>query len=231
VADRVVLEVFRWRPGRRPQLERFELPRRTTVLDLLVAAREEDGSLAVRMGCGQGICGACAVLVDGRFALACRERVGRRRRLTVLPLPRLPMIADLVVDLGPFWRAHREIRPYLVPGSQAGQSPAERRRVAGAAGCCLCGSCFVACPAHWKGSFGLGPAALGQLYRFWADSRDRDGSGRLRRAARPDGVWRCHASFTCSEVCPQGVDPARQLELLRRAVLRELIPARRDGRH
>ncbi|MDQ7793197.1 MAG: succinate dehydrogenase iron-sulfur subunit [bacterium] len=228
------LEIYRWEPRRepRPRFQFFHRPwqSRLTVLGLLQEVYEEhDSSLAFRSSCREGICGACAMLVNGRYRLACATPVADlgTKCITVAPLPRLRVIKDLVVDLEPFWRAHEAVRPYLTPpsgppgGREFLQSPRDRERMGQAIACILCGSCFSACPTHWTGKHDLGPAALTRTFRFYADSRDGDGAARLARADR--GLWRCRYALNCTDACPRNVNPAHHIRELRRQAVRSWL--------
>jgi succinate dehydrogenase / fumarate reductase iron-sulfur subunit len=208
-----------------------------TVLSLLFEARDRyDDSLAFRYSCRGAVCGSCAMLINRVPRLACRTQVepllaGRAgvelrpypaiqsgeqwnsaEEVLVEPLPHLPVLKDLVVDMMKFYELLRAVRPVLRP---AGAAPERENRMAPAAvreleqytNCILCGACFGACPICGESSDYLGPAALAQLYRFHIDPREaRDGS-RLALGDKPDGWWACRFYTNCRLVCPKGVPP------------------------
>jgi succinate dehydrogenase / fumarate reductase iron-sulfur subunit len=196
------------------------------VLDGLIRIKDElDGTLTFRRSCAHGICGSCAVKVNGRNRLACQTLMGDLPETVVLePLPAFSVIKDLVVDFGPFFRKNEEVLPCLInnevpPERERLQSPEEQERILQSITCIMCGSCTSACPVHWADREYLGPAALLKAFRFILDSRDRAQAERLRRISREDGVWRCHSIFNCVEVCPKEIDITAHLTQLKRLAL------------
>jgi len=189
----------------------------TTVLEALLRVQsEQDGSLAFRYACRGAVCGSCAMLINGDVALACRTQVHGLGTdvVTVGPVPNLPVIRDLVVDLGPFFEKDESVRPWLVP---SGPDPERERLVKpdewGEAepytNCILCASCYGACPVPARDPDYLGPAALAKHYRFLADPRDGADEDRLALVAGEHGVAACDVVWRCVRVCPKGVTPTK----------------------
>ncbi len=183
------------------------------VLDLLHRVKyEQDGTLTFRRSCAHGVCGSDAMLVNGRNRLACKIRVDQlgRRRITVAPLPGLPVVKDLVVDMDGFFDRYRKVMPYLVADSPAPererrQSPEQRHRFDDTTKCILCAACTSSCPSFWAKSDYVGPAAIVNAHRFIFDSRDEAAHERLEILADKDGVWRCRTIFNCTDACPRGI--------------------------
>jgi succinate dehydrogenase / fumarate reductase iron-sulfur subunit len=188
-----------------------------TVLEALHRIQEEqDGSLAFRYACRGAVCGSCAVTINGDVALACRTQVQRlgTEVVTVSPLPNLPVIRDLVVDLEPFLDKDLAVQPWLQPG---GPDPDSERLVPpeqwGEAepytNCILCASCYGICPVPGRDPDYLGPAALAKHYRFLADPRDAADDARLKLVSGEHGVSACDTVWRCVRVCPKGVPPTK----------------------
>lgn len=192
------------------------------VIDALFAIqRSEDSSLAFRVSCRAGICGSCAVRVDGRERLACQTPLSiLRDRFSVQPLRHLPVLRDLVCDLDPFFerygRVHPEFRPGPEPGRPVPATPAERAVVDRLINCISCGACHSACDEVGLNPAFIGPAGLARALALAADRRDRDPQARLSVATGKDGVWRCHSIGSCNIVCPKAVAPALAIHVLRR---------------
>jgi succinate dehydrogenase / fumarate reductase iron-sulfur subunit len=185
---------------------------------------EQDGSLTYRRSCGHAVCGSCAMTIDGSSRLACKTLVKDLPGgpVRVEPLRGFPVIKDLVVDLSPFYRNLRAVRPWFEarsprPARERRQSPAQYEAIDDATKCILCGSCTSACPSFWKNEAYLGPAALVKAWRFLGDSRDDAKAERVEAVDGKDGVWRCHTVFNCKEACPKGIDIPAVLARLKRA--------------
>jgi succinate dehydrogenase/fumarate reductase iron-sulfur protein len=192
------------------------------VVDALFAVQvEHDPSLAFRVSCRAGMCGSCAVRVDGRERLACQTPlalVGGSPR--VEPLRHLPVLRDLVVDLDPFFEKWARVLPAFT-GRPDLREPAsvrheDRRLVDRTINCITCGACHSACDVVGLNPRFLGPAALARAYALIADVRAVDGAKRLSVAAGPDGAWRCHTEGPCTVVCPKAVAPTLAIQALRR---------------
>ncbi|TWH18338.1 succinate dehydrogenase / fumarate reductase iron-sulfur subunit/fumarate reductase iron-sulfur subunit [Prauserella rugosa] len=198
------------------------------VLDVLLAVqREHDPALGFRFSCRVGMCGTCTVRVDGRSVLACQTEVpDDTTRIRLDPLAGLPVVRDLVVDTGPFWRAWAQVRPYLVPDEAAETGmdtepaviqpdSAEREVIDPALDCIGCAACFSSCGIASAHRDFLGPAALNRALVLIADSRDAASRERLDVIGGESGVDRCHYIYGCSAACPKGLDPARAIRRLR----------------
>jgi succinate dehydrogenase / fumarate reductase, iron-sulfur subunit len=212
----VLLEVFRYAPGDpAPRFDRFRVPvgPRTTVLDALLAVRRHnDPSLTVRHSCLHGSCGSCGMRVNGREILACVTRLdGLGDPVVVEPLAGAPLVGDLVVDMEGLYRRLEPAGRPLVRASQRFED------------CIECGLCLSACPVAGDPRF-LGPVALAAAERVLAEPRGADPRTVLGWVDDAHGVWRCHAAFECSEVCPAGVDPGGAIMRLRRRLLADRLP-------
>lgn len=208
-----------------PHYDTFEVctKPRMTVLDALFSVLEkQDHLLAFRYSCRSAVCGSCATFINGRHRLACNTQISELGTdITIAPLPRLPVIRDLVVDLHPFFQNMEMVRPYFearepYPEKEFVQSPKDRRSIDVAIDCIDCGACFSACPSVWTDPNYLGPAALVKAARFVADSRDVAKHERLRLVGCEDGLWRCHTIFNCADACPKSIDPPHFIQYLKR---------------
>ena len=235
--DGVALTVLRYDPrkGGDPYYQTFTVTatKDTTVLDALFQILEtQDYSLAFRYSCRSAVCGSCAMFINGRHRLACSTLISQvGRDIIVHPLPHLPIIKDLVVDLTSFFEKYEIVKPYVVPtrplpGKEWIQSPKERSRINDSTDCIMCAACYSSCPSVWTGKKYLGPAALLWAYRFAADSRDGVLRDRLGVLGLEDGLWRCHTIFNCTEACPKSLNPARFIESLKRTATKETLKAR-----
>ncbi len=194
-----------------------------TVLDALFQLLEEqDRTLAFRYSCRSAVCGSCAVVINGRQRLACKTQVSKLgREITVGPLPHIPVIRDMVVNLQPFFHRMEMMKPYLetreqYPAKEFIQSPKDRDAIDVAIDCIDCMACFSACPSSWTDPTYPGPAAFVKAARFIADTRDAATKERLRLVGCEDGVWRCHTIFNCAEACPKSIDPPIFIQYLKR---------------
>lgn len=223
---RRLLTVRVWRQeqgvGGRLEAYRVRVAERGMVVDALAAVQAEiDSTLAFRVSCRAGICGSCAVRVDGRERLACQtplDSLGAGFR--VEPLRHLPVLRDLVVDLDPFFERYGRVQPEFRPRPDLAQparvTAAERGLVERAIDCISCGACYSACDVAGRDPGFLGPAALARAWALIGDTRDGDAARRLEVAAGGDGAWRCHSIGACDVVCPRAVAPALAIQALRR---------------
>lgn len=213
------LRVYRYDPesSGSPRMQTYALDfdtRGKMVLDALIALKEVDDSLAFRRSCREGVCGSDGLNINGINRLACVTPIDELQEpIEIRPLPRLPVVRDLVVDLEQFYRHYRTVKPYLInldpePENERLQSAEARAELDGLYECILCGCCTTACPSFWwnPDKF-LGPAALLQAYRFIADSRDQATDARLDDLEDPYRLFRCHSIMNCVEVCPKGLNP------------------------
>jgi len=214
---RIELRILRYDPERdaKPHWASYDIeadPKLDRVLDLLHRVKYElDGSLTFRRSCGHGICGSDAILINGRNRLACKERIEKLgRRISIAPLPGLPVVKDLVVDMEGFFESYRSVMPFLVndrplPARERLQSAEDRARYDDTTKCILCAACTTSCPSFWANDGYVGPAAIVNAHRFIFDTRDDAAEERLEILAGDDGVWRCRTIFNCTDACPRGI--------------------------
>lgn len=209
-----------------------ELPgdRDLMVLDVLEMLKAEDPTLSYRRSCREGVCGSDGINMNGRNGLACItpvSSVAKRGKLILRPLPGLPVVRDLVVDMTQFYRQYEKIKPYLIndkppPAQERLQTPEERAELDGLYECILCACCSTSCPSFWwnPDKF-IGPAGLLQAYRFLADSRDTATAERLSELDDPFSVFRCRGIMNCVSVCPKGLNPTRAIGKIRTMLLQQ----------
>lgn len=198
------------------------------VLDVLELLKAKDPSLSYRRSCREGVCGSDGVNMNGKNGLACVTALSetvKNNKLVVRPLPGLPVIRDLVVDMGMFYAQYEKIKPFLVndqpaPAIERLQTPEEREKLDGLYECILCACCSTSCPSFWwNPDRFIGPAGLLQAYRFLADSRDTATETRLAELDDPFSVFRCHGIQNCVSVCPKGLNPTRAIGHIRNMLL------------
>jgi succinate dehydrogenase / fumarate reductase iron-sulfur subunit len=232
------ISVYRYDPDKdkAPYLQAFqvEMPegRDLMVLDVLELIKESDPTVSYRRSCREGVCGSDGVNMNGKNGLACItpiSEVARRGKLTIKPLPGLPVIRDLVVDMEQFYDSYEKIEPYLInknvpPEQERLQSPEEREKLDGLYECILCACCSTACPSFWwnPDKF-IGPSGLLQAYRFLADSRDTATEERLANLEDPFSVFRCRGIMNCVNVCPKGLNPTRAIGHIRTMLLKRAV--------
>jgi succinate dehydrogenase / fumarate reductase iron-sulfur subunit len=215
--------IYRFNPetDNKPRMQAYELPDdagAVMLLDALLLLKQQDDSLGFRRSCREGVCGSDGMNINGRNGLACIKPLKELRQPIVLrPLPGVPVIRDLIVDLSQFYSHYRAVKPWLInndpePEIERLQSPEERDKLDGLYECILCACCTTSCPSFWwnPDKF-LGPAALLQSLRFLADSRDQATGERLDDLEDPYKLFRCHTIMNCVEVCPKGLNPTRAI--------------------
>jgi succinate dehydrogenase and fumarate reductase iron-sulfur protein len=227
-------KVYRWNPddGENPRTDIYEVDLDTCgpmVLDALLKIKNEiDPTLTFRRSCREGICGSCAMNIDGTNTLACTRAIEdcRQEVIPVYPLPHMPVIKDLVPDLTHFYAQYASIRPWIrtqtepPPDRERLQSPADRDKLDGLYECILCACCSTSCPSYWwNGDRYLGPAILLQAYRWIADSRDEDTGTRLDELEDPFKLYRCHTIMNCARTCPKGLNPAKAIGAIKQLML------------
>ncbi|MCW5713238.1 MAG: succinate dehydrogenase iron-sulfur subunit [Bauldia sp.] len=235
VADAVeprTLRVYRWSPddGRNPHVDTFEIDAAATgpmVLDALIAIKDElDPTLTFRRSCREGVCGSCAMNIDGQNALACTHALADCEDVVkVYPLPHQPVVKDLVPDLTEFYAQHASVEPWLhddgaaAPEKERLQSEGQRAQLDGLYECILCACCSTACPSYWWNSDRfLGPATLLQAQRWISDSRDAATEERLDDLDDPFKLYRCHTILNCAPACPKGLNPAKAIADIKTAL-------------
>ncbi|BCX16650.1 MAG: succinate dehydrogenase iron-sulfur subunit [Geminicoccaceae bacterium] len=224
--------IYRWsgQPGEPPRLDTFTIDLAACgpmVLDALIKIKSEvDSTLTFRRSCREGICGSCAMNIDGHNTLACTKAIEDiPGTVKIYPLPHMHVIKDLVVDFSTFWAQYESIQPWLktytpAPEKERRQSPAERARLDGLYECILCACCSTSCPSYWwNGDRYLGPAALLQAYRWLADSRDEATAERLEDLEDPFKLYRCHTIMNCTNTCPKGLNPARAIAEIKKLIV------------
>jgi succinate dehydrogenase / fumarate reductase, iron-sulfur subunit len=219
------VKVYRWNPedGQNPSLDDFEIDLDECgpmVLDALIKIKDQvDSTLTFRRSCREGICGSCAMNIDGTNTLACTKPIDEIcGDIKVYPLPHMPVVKDLVPDLTQAYAQYTSIKPWLQNDSPVSstkerlQSPEEREKLDGTWECILCFSCTTSCPSYWwNGDRYLGPAILLQAHRWIFDSRDDATGERLDELEDPFRLYRCHTIMNCTKTCPKGLNPAQKI--------------------
>jgi len=227
------VQVYRYNPDtdNAPYMKTYEIDTQgkdLMVLDVLELLKAQDESLAYRRSCREGVCGSDGMNINGKNGLACIKPISeciKNNTLILRPLPGLPVIRDLVVDMTQFYDQYKKIEPYLqndtpAPAIERLQSPEDREKLDGLYECILCACCSTSCPSFWwnPDKF-IGPAGLLQAYRFLADSRDLATDKRLANLDDPFSVFRCHGIQNCVAVCPKGLNPTRAIGHIRNMLL------------
>ncbi len=200
------------------------------LLDALLKLKAADPTLSFRRSCREGVCGSDAMNINGKNGLACLTNMRTLPETIILkPLPGLPVVRDLIVDMTQFFTQYESIKPYLIndlapPEKERLQSPEERDELNGLYECILCACCSTACPSYWwnPDKF-VGPAGLLQAYRFLADSRDLGTEERLDNLEDPYRVFRCRSILNCVDVCPKGLKPAGAISKIKEMMVRRAI--------
>jgi len=217
--------IYRWNPDdtQNPRVDEYEIDLAACgpmVLDALIKIKNEiDATLTFRRSCREGICGSCAMNIDGTNTLACTKAIGDcKGPVKIYPLPHMPVVKDLVPDMTHFYAQYASIKPWIrtqsvpPPDSERLQSKQDRAKLDGLYECILCACCSTSCPSYWwNGDKYLGPAVLLQAYRWIADSRDEDTGARLDDLEDPFKLYRCHTIMNCTQTCPKGLNPAKAI--------------------
>lgn len=230
----MLVSIYRYNPetDSKPVMQDYqvELPpgKDMMVLDVLQLVKDQDSSVAYRRSCREGVCGSDGLNMNGKNGLACITHVSsivKDNKLVIRPLPGLPVIRDLVVDMTAFYKQYERIKPYLqndepVPAIERLQSPEDRAKLDGLYECILCACCSTNCPSFWwnPDKF-VGPAGLLQAYRFLIDSRDTKTQERLADLEDPFSVFRCRGIMNCVAACPKGLNPTRAIGHIRNMLL------------
>jgi len=230
----IKLSVYRFDPtmDKKPYMQSLDIEvpanKDLMVLDVLHLAKEQEPSLSFRRSCREGVCGSDGMNINGKNGLACVTPVSeavKKDKLSLRPMPGLPVIRDLIVDMKQFFDQLEKVQPYLItkedaPEKERTQSPEEREELDGLYECILCGCCTTSCPSFWwnPDKF-LGPAALLQSWRFIADSRDDATDERLDALEDAFSLYRCHGIMNCVSVCPKGLNPTEAISNIRSKLL------------
>ncbi|MCU0817836.1 MAG: succinate dehydrogenase iron-sulfur subunit [Beijerinckiaceae bacterium] len=197
------------------------------ILDAIIWIKNKiDPTLTFRRSCREGICGSCAMNIDGANTLACTKGMEEiDGPVRIYPLPHMPVVKDLVPDLTRFYAQHASIEPWLktstpAPENEWKQAPVDREKLDGLYECILCACCSTSCPSYWwNGDRYLGPAALLQAYRWLIDSRDEATGERLDNLEDPFRLYRCHTIMNCSNACPKGLNPAKAIAEIKKMMV------------
>jgi succinate dehydrogenase iron-sulfur subunit len=224
--------VYRWNPddGNNPQIDVYHVDRGDCgpmVLDALIWIKNTiDPTLTFRRSCREGICGSCAMNIDGTNTLACTKAMDDTKApIRIYPLPHMSVVKDLVPDLTTFYAQHETIQPWLQtvspePQKEWRQSHEDRTKLDGLYECILCACCSTACPSYWwNGDRYLGPAALLQANRWLKDSRDEATGERLDQLEDPFRLYRCHTIMNCTNACPKGLNPAKAIAEIKKMMV------------
>ena len=226
--------IYRYNPDvdGKPYMQEYQLDIGTILgkmlLNALEALKEQDPSIALRRSCGEGVCGSDGMNINGKNGLACITQLAKLPdHVVIQPLPGLPVIRDLIVDMENFFEQYKKVKPYLLndqpaPEKERLQSPAQRAKLDGLYECILCACCSSACPSYWwNPEKFIGPAGLLASYRFVADSRDTAMHERLEDLQDPFSLFRCRTIMSCADVCPKGLNPTKAIGHLRSEMVTE----------
>ena len=229
-------KIYRWTPedGANPSLDEYPIDLANCgpmVLDALIKIKNEtDSSLTFRRSCREGVCGSCAMNIDGTNTLACTKFISEvKGDIKIYPLPHMPVVKDLVPDLNVPYAQLASIEPWLKsttqpPTRERLQSPEERAKLDGLWECILCFCCTTSCPSYWwSGDRYLGPAVLLQAYRWIADSRDEYAGERLDNLEDPFRLYRCHTILNCAQTCPKGLNPAKAIAEIKKLMVERRV--------
>ena len=227
--------IYRYNPetDERPRMQHYDIalePTDRMLLDALVRVKAHDDTLAFRRSCREGVCGSDAMNINGKNGLACITRVAELREpVEIRPLPGLPVVRDLIVDMSQFFKQYNSVKPYLVnheppPEKERLQSPADREELNGLYECILCACCTTSCPSFWwnPDKF-VGPAGLLQAYRFIADTRDQATGERLDDLEDPYRLFRCYSIMNCVDACPKGLNPTRAIGKIKDLLVKRIV--------
>ena len=227
------INVYRWNPedGQNPRLDTYEVDMDNCgpmVLDALIKIKNEiDTTLTFRRSCREGICGSCAMNIDGSNTLACTKSAKEiKGDINIYPLPHMPVVKDLVPDLKQLYKQYESVEPWMqsevsgVDGVEKLQTVEDRSKLDGLYECILCACCSTSCPSYWwNGDKYLGPAVLLQAYRWIIDSRDDERKKRLKKVADELKLFRCHTIMNCTNACPKGLNPAKAIGSIKKMLV------------
>lgn len=239
VARKKTFKVYRWNPEdlddkgepKNPRMDSYELDLDDTgpmVLDALVKIKDDvDATVTFRRSCREGICGSCAMNIDGTNTLACIKPIDEvKGDVKIYPLPHMDVVKDLVPDMNHFYAQYESIKPWMQtqtvapPNRERLQSPEDRAKLDGMYECILCACCSTSCPSYWwNPDRFLGPAILLQAYRWIADSRDEFTGERLDNLEDPFRLYRCHTIMNCAKTCPKGLNPSKAISEIKKLMV------------
>ncbi len=224
--------IYRWDPdsGQNPRMDTYEVDLAACgpmILDALLKIKNEvDPTLTLRRSCREGVCGSCAMNIDGTNTLACTKAIDDvAGDVKIYPLPHMPVVKDLVPDLTHFYAQYTSIKPWLqsatpAPERERLQSKEDRAKLDGLYECILCACCTTSCPSYWwNGERYLGPSILLQAYRWIIDSRDEFTGERLDNLEDPFRLYRCHTIMNCTKTCPKGLNPAKAIAEIKKLMV------------
>ncbi len=233
-----VFSIYRYNPDvdNAPYMKEYELevPEGSDmmVLDALILLKEQDPTLSFRRSCREGVCGSDGLNMNGKNGLACITPLSelKANKIVLRPLPGLPVVRDLIIDMSQFYQQYEKIKPYLIndskeqPAREYLQSPEEREKLDGLYECILCACCSTSCPSFWwnPDKF-IGPAGLLHAYRFLADTRDTATEERLSNLQDAYSVFRCHGIMNCVDVCPKGLNPTKAIGHIKSMLLSRAV--------
>ena len=228
--------IYRWNPedGQNPRIDNFYVDTDDCgpmILDAIIWIKSKvDPTLTFRRSCREGICGSCAMNIDGTNTLACTKGMSEvTGPIKIYPLPHMMVVKDLVPDLSGFYAQHASIQPWLqtttpMPEKEWRQAPHDREKLDGLYECILCACCSTSCPSYWwNGDRYLGPAVLLQAYRWLIDSRDEATGERLDFVEDPFRLYRCHTIMNCAKACPKGLNPAKAISEIKQMMIERQI--------
>ena len=228
--------IYRFNPetDTTPYMQEYELTALepgTMLRDALLRIKnEQDETLSFRHSCGEGVCGSDGMNINGTNGLACVTAVeGLKEPIVVRPMPGMPVVRDLVIDMTQFYTQYRAVKPWLIvkdpePDVEFKQTPEQREKLDGLYECILCGCCSTSCPSFWWNPDKFrGPAALLQVWRFLSDSRDQATEERLEDMEGPYKLFRCHSIMNCVEVCPKNLNPTKAIGNIKKLMLKRMM--------
>jgi succinate dehydrogenase / fumarate reductase iron-sulfur subunit len=228
-------QIYRFNPDvdSKPHMQFYDVAMEPTdrmLLDALVRIKIEDDTFSFRRSCREGVCGSDAMNINGKNGLACITKLADLREpVEIRPLPGLPVIRDLIVDMSQFFKQYHSIKPYVVndtppPETERLQSPEDREELNGLYECILCACCSTSCPSFWwnPDKF-VGPAGLLQAYRFIADTRDEAVNERLDNLEDPYRLFRCHSIMNCVDVCPKNLNPTKAIGKIKDLLVKRTV--------
>lgn len=231
----MLFSIYRYNPetDNKPYMQDYDLDLKlcegVMLLDALLAIKDNlDDSLSFRRSCGEGVCGSSAMNINGKNGLACITPLSAmKKKVSIRPLPGMPVIRDVIVDLSNFYKQYKRVKPFLQnsqppPAKERLQSPKQREKLDGLYECILCACCSSSCPSYWwnPDKF-VGPAAALQATRFIEDSRDDEAKARLTELEDAYSIFRCRTILNCADVCPKNLNPGKAIAQIRKGMLKE----------